>query len=58
MSISTIIDTLMAFMGLLRRFARGDKRAEQKLKDILPQRTYTALVRERERARDRAKYVG
>jgi len=58
MSIAIIIEAIGSFFGLLRRFEQGDARAEQRLKDILPQRTYTNLVRERERERDRAKFGG
>lgn len=55
-NLSTIIETIGAFLGLLRRFDQGDERAAKKLKDILPQQTYTRMVREREKEKDRAKF--
>jgi hypothetical protein len=57
-SITTIIEAIGGFLGLLRRFDRGDARAEKKLKDILPSQTYTRMVRERERSRDIEKFGG
>ena len=58
MTLTVIIEAVSAFFGLLRRFDQGDVRAAQKLKDILPERTYTRMVREREKALDRAKFGG
>lgn len=55
---TTILEIFNAFLGLLRRFDQGDARATQKLKDILPARTFTRMVREREKALDRAKFGG
>jgi hypothetical protein len=52
----TAIEAILSFLNLLLRFGRGDERAAQKLKDILPERTYTRLVREREKALDKAKF--
>jgi hypothetical protein len=56
MTLASVIEAIGAFLGLLRRFDQGDERATQKLKDILPERTYTRLVREREKALDKAKF--
>jgi len=56
MTLSTIIEAIGAFLGLVREFERGSKQAEKRLKDILPARTYTQLAREREREKDRAKF--
>ena len=58
MSIAAILEAVGAFLGLLRRFDEGDEKAAQKLKDILPANTYTSLVREREKAKDRARFGG
>lgn len=56
MTLTTILEATTAFFNLLRRFERGDERATQKLKAILPERTYTRMVREREKQLDRAKF--
>jgi hypothetical protein len=56
MSLATIIEAVTAFFGLLRHFDQGDQRAAKKLKDILPDQTYTRLVREREKALDKKKF--
>lgn len=58
MTLTTLIEALTAFFNLLRRFDQGDARAAQRLKDILPERTFTRMVRERERALDKAKFGG
>lgn len=56
MNSSTVLEALTVFLGLLQRFNAGDARATARLKDILPARTYTRMVREREREKDRAKF--
>jgi len=58
MTLAIAIEAVVAFFGLLRRFDQGDARAATRLKDILPERTYTRMVREREKALDRAKFGG
>jgi hypothetical protein len=58
MTLATAIEAVVAFFNLLRRFDQGDARAAQRLKDILPERTYTKMVREREKALDKAKFGG
>lgn len=56
MNLATIIEAVGAFLGLLRRFDQGDERATKRLKDILPQQTYTRMVREHEKEKDREKF--
>lgn len=56
MTPATVLAALTTFLGLLRRFEQGDARATQKLKSILPESTFTRLVREREKALDKAKF--
>lgn len=58
MSIATIAEIFDWLWGLLRKFDQGDARATQRLKDILPERTYTRMVREREKALDEKKFGG
>ena len=58
MTLATIVEAVVAFFNLLRRFDQGDARATQRLKDILPERTFTRMVREREKALDKAKFGG
>jgi len=57
-TLATIVEAVVAFFNLLRRFDQGDARATQRLKDILPERTFTRMVREREKALDKAKFGG
>jgi len=56
MSVATIAEIFDWLWGLIRRFDHGDARAAQRLKDILPERTYTRMVREREKQLDKAKF--
>jgi len=58
MTLASVIEAVVAFFNLLRRFDQGDARAAQRLKDILPDRTYTKMVREREKALDAKKFGG
>jgi len=58
MTLASVVEATVAFFNLLRRFDQGDARAAQRLNDILPERTYTRLVRERAREKDRKKFGG
>jgi len=56
MKASTILDAVTALLVLLRNAVGGDAKALERLKDVLPARTYTQIAREGARAKDRAKY--
>lgn len=56
MTPAIIFEALTFFLKLLDRFTQGDAQAAQRLKDILPARTYTRMVREREKTLDKAKF--
>lgn len=56
MNTKTAIDAIFYFLTLLARANRGNRAAIQRLSAVLPKRTHTAMVREIERAKDRAKY--
>jgi hypothetical protein len=56
MSVRTVIETILSVLGLIEKVSRGDKRAAMKLKDIVPKRTHTRMMREAEKARDEAKF--
>jgi hypothetical protein len=58
MSPTLILEAFTALVKLIDRFMQGDKVAAKRLKDILPATTFTRMVREREKARDRAKFGG
>jgi len=58
MTAASALEAIAVFLGLLDRFSKGDARATQKVKDILPASMFTRMVREREKALDRKKFGG